>query len=313
MSDERTYPFFVYGAHRTGTTLLRLLIHEHPALRNPGEYDFLLRHLEFAPDGRLVYDLEGLESDFTFYMSGLDLPATEEGSPSFDAMLDALLPGTSLRDSITVHDNLERLLDVVPRPRVVHLVRDPRDVALSVMHMGWVGLPDFGAQKWIEVERTWDRVRPRLRDEDVLELRYEDLLAHPEQELGRLCAFCGVDFDPAMLRFHERTTYGPLNTSSIGRWRHRLDERTIARIEGQLGDLLERRGYAPAGAPAVNDGAATRLLLRTRNRLLRATRQARRIGYALWLRDALYRRFGPRRLQERTRRKIFAHNAQTVK
>src|SRR6056297_1046670 len=52
----------VYGALRSGTTLLRLMLDAHPSLSCPGETDFLFDHLSITDDGPLL-DEEALEQD----------------------------------------------------------------------------------------------------------------------------------------------------------------------------------------------------------------------------------------------------------
>ena len=88
--------------------------------------------------------------------------------------------------------------------RFVHLIRDGRDVALSRRARG------MGADKPIaDVAELWRRrienarkQAKRLRGR-YLELRYEDLVADPEPALRRVCELIELEYDPAMLTYHE--------------------------------------------------------------------------------------------------------------
>ena len=57
---------------------------------------------------------------------------------------------------------VDRLTRIWPDARFIHLVRDPRDVARSVIPMGWAGNTWVGVERWMEAERLWDRVRSSL-------------------------------------------------------------------------------------------------------------------------------------------------------
>jgi hypothetical protein len=102
-------------------------------------------------------------------------------------------------------------------PRVVYIVRDPRDVVLSYYHFQrkyrqiddqyplerYVGdfvngrptPPDWGT--WGENVGTW--LSARANDQGFLLLRYEDIMENPTRELGRIAGFLGVDASPQRL------------------------------------------------------------------------------------------------------------------
>ena len=99
---------------------------------------------------------------------------------------------------------------VLPEARFVHLIRDGRDVALS-LNAGWSRARRQGA-------RARTRPRPPLAKRDragprctrsasaggYLEVRYEDLVLDTEPTLRRVCEFVELDWDPVMLDYHER-------------------------------------------------------------------------------------------------------------
>ena len=90
-------------------------------------------------------------------------------------------------------------------------------------------------------------------------LRYEDLVTEPERELRRVCAFIGEDYEPAMLDSREsaanvaaehewwkESVAGPLQTTSVGRWRDEMsaDARRFAALH--LAGYLREHGYEGA-------------------------------------------------------------------
>jgi hypothetical protein len=99
---------------------------------------------------------------------------------------------------------MTEVASVLPEARFVHLIRDGREVARSVMDLSW-GPSDAAsaARLWAEVIST-GRVQAKALPGRYLEARYERLVADPEQVLQEICEFIELRFDPAMLRYHQR-------------------------------------------------------------------------------------------------------------
>jgi hypothetical protein len=167
--------------------------------------------------------------------------------------------------------HIRTLNELWPHAKVVHLIRDGRDVALSLLD-------------WSKAERnvgrfpTWDEdpvattalywewnVRlgreagALLGPDRYYELRYEALVANPASECGKLCGFLGLAYDPAMLRFHEGKTsskpglsakkaWQPV-TAGLRTWREQMAPGDLARFEAAAGPLLDDLGAA-RGAPS---------------------------------------------------------------
>jgi hypothetical protein len=126
----------------------------------------------------------------------------------------------------------------LPNARIICLRRDPLDVCLSnyrlmfgqtsAFHDYAYDLGDI-AQYYVLFDRLMAHWTKTLPADRFMTLRYEALVAHQEGETRRVLAFCGLDWDPACLDFHQNrqgvTTpsvhqvRSPLFTSSIGRWR----------------------------------------------------------------------------------------------
>ena len=160
--------------------------------------------------------------------------------------------------------------------RFVHLIRDGRDVAVSrgarAVKRGREATPAR-----VEAE-TWRRRIEGARAEaegvaHYLELRYEDLIANAEGELRKVCGFIDLEFDPAMLAYHERAserlseltdlpgkrgktrpgseriaahalTSEPPRADRVERWRSEMTRQEIADYEDVAGDLLAGLGYS---------------------------------------------------------------------
>src|SRR5439155_11045550 len=150
---------------------------------------------DFALDGdefrRRVAGLDGAGADEVaraFY----GLYADREGKPRW---------GDKTPQYLKAMGDIEKLL---PEAHFVHLIRDGRDAALSRADRV---LKDPPPQ--VRVARRWKRRVLRARRDGrqlhhYLEARYEDLVTDPEPTLRRVCEFVELDYDPAMLSYHER-------------------------------------------------------------------------------------------------------------
>ena len=247
-ADDLPAPVIVFGALRSGTTLLRLLMNAHPDLHNPGEVDFLTDHIRAAPDAPTGwrYDKAALRADRMFRAQGVDLPDALDGLDLMHALLAGLAAKSGGLLCVNLHRDLPLMIQLQPAAKVVHLLRDPRDVARSSVDMGWAGTLFYAADHWVETELDWDRVRPVLRPDDWTELHFEALMTAPETELRRLCCFLGVGYSDKMLTYPAHSTYRPLDPKVAQKWARLCPPREVAELESKIAPLMRPRGYAPS-------------------------------------------------------------------
>jgi hypothetical protein len=293
---------FICGALRSGTTLLRIMVNDHPALQNPGEMDFLF---ECPGEGerQSAYDayFRELSHNRVFSKLGLKIdPALRSRALIRDFVAQLQKPGQRL--SINIHRHFDRIPEFFPNARYVHLLRDPRDVAKSSIGMGWAGNVFYGVNHWIASERDFERLAAKVPPTRVHRMRNEDLVRSPERELKALCAFFGVAYDPAMLDYPSHTTYGPPDPTLVEQWRRNMSARDLGLVEGKLGSMLADRGYAASGARLETPGPGARALLRLEDRIGRWRFLARHNGVTLTLADMLAQRLPLQPFKDYTRR-----------
>jgi hypothetical protein len=155
-----------------------------------------------------------------------------------------------------------------PGAKFIHLIRDGRDVCLSLLD--W-DKPDrltarfvrsaedrvsTSALYWKWLVQAGREAGRSLGPERYYEIRYEALLADALGECARLCAFLGVPYTAAMLRFHERrrrnepglgakAAWLPI-TPGLRDWRGQMPPGQLERFEAAAGDLLNELGYPRA-------------------------------------------------------------------
>jgi hypothetical protein len=288
---------FIVGCQRSGTTLLSRVGDAHTELAILRELHWLPRWWErrvgLTEDGMVTPEfVERLRRHSHFPRLELD-PAdvttlVEEGGPKPYARL--------VTDLFNLHGHrrgkplvgektpkyvrhLPMLSQLWPHAKVVHLIRDGRDVALSLLDWsrsdrGGGRYPTWDEDRVMTAAHLWEwnvrlgrETSGRLGPERYHELRYEALVAGPESECTKLCAFLEVPYEPDMLRFHEgqmrSRSRGPRLpiTPALRRWREQMAPEDVARFEAAAGDLLEELGYerATPHASAEHLERATRL------------------------------------------------------
>ncbi|MEO1131002.1 MAG: sulfotransferase [Planctomycetota bacterium] len=229
LKSER--PVFVLGMPRSGTTLLEQILDMHPQVVGAGELAFIthcanrLEGRRFtASDSILTKDRNltrpKLDSNTKYYLESIaeiDLNARY--------VVDKM-PGNFL------HVGLISLM--FPHSHVLHIMRDPRDNAVSYHMLNFQGqhpqaadLANLGYyyNKYRELMEHWKSVL----DVKILEVKYEHLVVDNENWVHKILDFLDLPFDEACLRSHEsqRTAMTasfeqvrqPIYTGSIGRWR----------------------------------------------------------------------------------------------
>ena len=287
-APQADVPVFIVGVARSGTTLLAAMLSAHSRLDCGPESRFFARypHLDAGTRARLLDPVtwprpavdfiaslrnQGHAVNELFGLTLAQIDAYLAGQPpSLAAMLTALtaLHAQAAGKARWMEKTPRHLLmtDALwrhwPAARVIRIVRDPRDVALSLARMPFA--KDSVVGNLVRVDHD-DRIsRERIEtDPRAMTLRYEDLVTQPERELRRVCEFLGEEYEPGMLdarasaasvaaahEWWKEGVSGPLHSDSIGRWEREMsaDARRFAGLH--LAAYLRRHGYQGAVAPA---------------------------------------------------------------
>jgi Sulfotransferase family len=300
-------PIFLVGSERSGSTLLRLMLDHHPRIAFAREIDFVVEHVS---DGGEFPAMAGYV-DWIATVRGADY--TVDPTLDYRALVNDFLRqkqaagGGKEHVGATVHRHFERLRFLWPEARYIHLLRDPRDVARSVVQKGWAGSLYQAAEFWIEAERSWDALRPQLEPGRSIEVRYEELVTAPERELARLCGFIGVGYSEAMLAYPEDARqYPPPDPSLASQWRTKLTPRETALVETRTAPQMAERGYPPSVRPPMRVGRLEHHALLGRARLRRLHIRVGQYGPRLVAEDVLGRRLGLRGLARAAQHRINA-------
>lgn len=223
MDTRPPAPIFVVGAPRSGTTMLAAMLGSHSRYAAGPETHFFsklpcadLKRAADDPDwpGKAIetlceLTLAGQSVADLFGASRASLYKELSGqTPTIRAMLEALtVPFARLRakpgwvEKTPNHIlHLNTIRSLWPEARIIRIVRDPRDVAISMCR-----LPAFSNSVMpnLYLWREWNHAaEPFLAtDKQSYTIRYESLVSDPERELTELCDFLHEPFEPLMLDF----------------------------------------------------------------------------------------------------------------
>jgi Sulfotransferase family len=301
-------PLFLVGSVRSGTTLLRLLLDHHPELAFESEFEYVIEKIGADgtwPDLDSYY--EWLSTDRIYLSRHYDI----DKRLSYPELVNDFLVQRRRRANkplvgATVHSDFDRLPRIWPDARFIHLLRDGRDVARSIIEMGCAGNTWTAIDRWVQVEETWETFKQSLGPDRAFDVRYEDLVQRPEETLTEICRFVGIEYHPAMLRYPEDSTYSTPDPKLIDQWSQKLSEPQIRLAEARAASWLVRRGYKLSGLPPIEvDEKMKRELARQSKQYNRMFR-VNRYGLLLVGTDYLARKLRLARLAKHTRKRIHA-------
>lgn len=261
-------PVFVGGCPRSGTTLLGAMLGVGPDRVTVPESLFKFALLAEAEAGTVAtaraHDL--LAADRRFALWRVPPPARAPGRRRVAAVLDELVGAFSHRsgkpDATVWIDHtpgnirfVGTLLDLYPEARFVNLVRDGRGVAASVLPLDWGPNRMADAAGWWATHVAMGLAAAATYGPDrVLTVRFEDLLAAPEETLTALCHSLDLPYDPAMLsrREYDVDAYTVTEHSRVAEvpdasrsraWQQDLTVRQLEEFEYRTGELARYLGY----------------------------------------------------------------------
>ncbi|MGA9354090.1 MAG: sulfotransferase [Terriglobales bacterium] len=299
-NERKHSPVFVMGCHRSGTNLL---------------YDMLLSSGGFAiyrgylPIYKILIARYGSmasranrEKIVATWLRSKGFRRTGLGQEHFSPRIEdeCRTGGDFIRvvlDTVTQQQNAQRwafydpdnvlhfrkVKKDIPNALFVHIIRDGRDIALSLKKMGgFTPLPwDRGeTNSLVATALYWEWMVHRGREcgqlfpADYVEIRYEDLITSPRETLAKLGGFIDHDLDYDRVQQASLGSLTKTNSSfrdegekekinPLGRWKERLSTANIAAIEGAVGPCLDENGYQLSLPASERHGSLRRSLMRS--------------------------------------------------
>ncbi|MEP2448782.1 MAG: sulfotransferase [Balneola sp.] len=217
MAEIFSGPLFIVGMPRSGTKLLRGILNNHSKISIP---DFETHFIpSFLNDSSLNGDIDRMKKKIvkTNFYQNVKQQHGEISEISFansdinkSRFLEYLLKyysgkynNTNIEDGQFIWGdktplNVKHLADLInyfPNCKIIHLVRDPRDICLSYKKT-WGRRIRYTAEKWRRViESSYSY---NFDASKYIEIKFEDLTTSPDKVAKNVCTFCGIDYEQNM-------------------------------------------------------------------------------------------------------------------
>ena len=272
--------FFIVGCPRSGTSLLKRMLNAHSQVAVLGESHWIVELFEekrgLTPEGLVNPELVSqLIQSPKFNRLGISSVQLEtllaaQHPVDYSTFITRIFDAYGQAQAKLFVGNktpwfvrrLPTLHTLWPRARFVHLIRDGRDVCLSMAawptnHRNhparfstWKEDAVSTAALWWEHMVRKGREAGRLLGAGLYyEMSYESLVSHPAEECSRLCSFLQLPLDAAMLKCHEgqaKPIAARPITQGLRDWRSQMSADEVGRFEAVAGDLLDELTYPRA-------------------------------------------------------------------
>jgi tetratricopeptide (TPR) repeat protein len=239
--DPDPAPIFIVGLPRSGSTLLEQILSSHSQVDGTHELsDFgkIIRSYPnlTTPPARYPTSVANIDADGFRQLGSEYIERTRRhrgDRPFF----------TDKNPNNFVHVGLLHL--ILPNAKIINARRHPLDSCFgSYKQLFAQGQPftydlvELG-EYYLQYQRLMDHWHEVLPGK-VLDVRYEQVVADLEGQVGRILEYCELDWEASCLRFHETSrsvksasseqVRQPIYTSAVNTWRH---------YEAHLGALIE--------------------------------------------------------------------------
>jgi hypothetical protein len=284
-------PCFVVGNGRSGTTLLAVMLGRHSNLAMTPE-TYFMRMVPRKTRGDLTHK-ELLDQLFSFSLTAdmkMDRAPLEKRfsqSPAnypslFRAMLEEYAAEhgagkTRVGEKTPRHvESVPTLIEWFPESRIVCIVRDGRDVALSLLNMPWNEEPRLRGlcMRWSRTLVIAEKLRKRYPRQFMM-MRYEDLVDRPREILRQVDEFFGLEFEAQQLNANVRPpnvipeselgwkaqAFEEIDPSRKATWKKKATPHQLLIMNTMMGKALRRMGYGETEPPPCPLGERLRTAL----------------------------------------------------
>ena len=285
-------PVFICGCDRSGTTLLGSILGSHTKCVTTPESHFKINLLKRMKKKKLSFSeiVNFLNINYRFQIWNISiknqLKINNLDITDFPKLMQFLIE--EYANSVNVSTQFKsywvdhtpnnssfglELLKTYPNAKFIHIIRDGRGVAASVLPLDWGPNTTYYASDWWRNKVSEGMWLERFTDkENFYSLKYENFLCEPNQELKKVCNFLNLDFEPSILS--DRGLILPLYTkkqhnlvnqavdqNNQYKWQTKLSNKQIEFFEHKSFQLLELLNYKPIFGLKANPPTKTEKLL----------------------------------------------------
>lgn len=279
MYNKKVNPIFIIGTERSGTNLLRLILDSHQEIAIPHPPHILKNFFKLEP----LYGDLGRDANFKKLISDVVVSVELHPYPwGIKIDRDRIFRGAKERDLINVFfaiyeqyresvnkkrwgckstfmiHHVALVREYYPKAKFLYMVRDGRDVAVSAKKTIFNRYSVYyTAQLWKKEQQIGIYWLNKLTEDDIYLLRYEDLLADPQEAVRSICAFLDISYQEGMLNFFEtreaeksgrlntawKNTSRPIIKNNFGKFKVELARSEVDLFEAIAGSELDYFSY----------------------------------------------------------------------
>lgn len=281
-------PIFIIGNPRSGTTLFRLMLSAHPNIYIAQECGFLEyfynKYKDFHGEKKLIdnyikdvlnsrkiefwnLDETGLKS---FVYDRTPNNYKELAASIYEYYGEKFYPDKNRwgdKNNYYLH-HIEKIYDIYPEVKFLHIVRDGRDVVRSYLDLSKTKdnskySPDLpktiqsASKDWVNNLNDISNSFKKINSDNIFEFRYEDLVMFPQKKLGEICDFLNEPFSDNMINYNQsnvdkepeefdgwkKTLNKGLVKTRINKWKKELSNKEIKTVEKIASDILIKYNY----------------------------------------------------------------------
>lgn len=253
---------FIVGVGRSGTSLLQSMLNAHSEIIFLPEINFIRRFIvknglkiiqdnteliQFISDDKR---LKRLNMDFSDIFRNKVINRDNIGLYTYQQILNAYIDGNDItyvgdKDPRSI-EFIPTLQRIFPDVKIIHIIRDPRDVLLSKMKAGWSKQRPLLYNVFagvVQIELV--HLHKKSLNENIIELHYENLIQYTLEELQKICTDLKLQFESGMLDFQvsaqklisedeiewKKETLRPVIAENAEKWKQGLTNWQIQLVE----------------------------------------------------------------------------------
>lgn len=280
MGDRFLPPIVILGSERSGTNLLRALLSTHSKITSPPPAGFVdaLGGIQsrYFPSGHSPYLSELVDDVVALtktHLNPWDIDLDSEvikakvKNASFweifrvvnEIYADKIGRPCWCSKEPGLFNHISEIAHHLPNAKFVYLVRDGRDVALSILrghlHVFHVY---FAAEYWAWTQRLClNALADPAHSARMYLLKYENLIARPEEVMRDLMHFIGLGFEGSQLQYYQNAKVldhskrsrfwknldRPINGKNMGMYKDHLGVKNVEIFESVAWAEMDALGY----------------------------------------------------------------------
>lgn len=274
---KRKPPLFIIGSQRSGTSFLYRVLSEILDIKFGRDNTFFLRLFQSIHQygdlkqdknlRKLLHDISqsavfkkrfpGLEIDSNDFLNCLETreyPDIIRTIYAFWALKHGKTSWGGKTPDYTGH--IESLTQLFPDVKIIHIVRDGRDVALSLFALPWGPKDVYVAANYWKKRIVFGSSGKMVLNKNFLEFKYEDFLANPETLFPQVLEFLDVEKalrEEKRLEFREKIV-SKIKTNNTFKWKTKMSKGDIRIFELTAREQLESYGYEIQNQDIQNQG-----------------------------------------------------------